>query len=144
MFSSRAGLTLLELLIVLMVGAALVLVAYPTLQPSSTESLVEFTKTELHYLYNQENTYFTQHGKYMPFSELAKDAELGPGFDQRFASDMPVVQGVRFSFPNAGSSMLEITALLPDGTSYIIDQRGEIKTFQLSQSDTPLVPDIGS
>jgi type II secretory pathway pseudopilin PulG len=139
----HAGLTLLELLIILMVAGAIVLVALPTLQPSSSEAQADFVKTSLRYLWNQENLYFTRQGKYVPFSQLAKDPELGPAFDTRFASDMPVVQGVRFSFPNAGGAMLEITAQLPDGTSYIIDQRGEVKQFQLSQQDTPAPPDIG-
>jgi type II secretory pathway pseudopilin PulG len=139
---NRAGLTLLELLIILMVVGAVWLIALPTLERSSTEATTEFTKTQLRYLWNQENLYFTRHGKYAPFSEIAKDPELGGAFDPRFANDTPVVEGVKFSFPNAGGSMLEITALLPDGTSYIIDQRGEVKQFQLSQPDTPILPEV--
>jgi prepilin-type N-terminal cleavage/methylation domain-containing protein len=139
--ASRCGLTLLELLIVLMVLAALFLVALPTLQPTGDEALVEFAKTQLRYLWNQENAYFTRYGTYAPFPTIASDPELGKTFDARFRLEKPVVEGIEFQGPKAGAPVLEVTARLPDGTGYIIDQRGEVKQFQAAPpAANPLVP----
>lgn len=136
---ARRGITLLELLIVLMIAGVLVLIAWPTLQPSDDEALVDFAKTQLRYLYNQENSFYTQHGRYVPFSEIAGDATLGPHFDARFHEDTPVVDGVKFQGPRSGSPILEITATMPDGSGYIIDARGEIRPFQ-PQANNVFVP----
>jgi prepilin-type N-terminal cleavage/methylation domain-containing protein len=126
----QRGLTLLELLIVLMIAGVIVLIAIPTLRPSDDEARVEFAKTQLRYLYNQQNTYFTRHGRYAQFSEIAGDPELGPLFDSRFVEDSPIVEGVKFTGPRPGSPVLELTATLPDGSAFIIDGRGEIRQFQ--------------
>jgi prepilin-type N-terminal cleavage/methylation domain-containing protein len=137
----RGGLTLLELLIVLMIVAAIVLIALPTLQPSTSESRIEFAKTQLRYLWNQENAFYTKYGRYATFPELAADPELSKTFEQRFKLEQPVVSEVKFTGPKAGSILLELTAVLPDGTGYLIDSRGEIRQYQTATLDaTGAVP----
>jgi prepilin-type N-terminal cleavage/methylation domain-containing protein len=131
-----AGLTLLELLIVLAVIGVVVFIALPTLKPSDTEARTEFVKTELRYLYNAENNYFVQYGKYVPFDKIASDPQLGGNFDQRFKTDPAVVHEVKFHWSSVNGAILEITADLPDGTGYLIDQKGDIKQYT-STAATP-------
>jgi type II secretory pathway pseudopilin PulG len=125
----RRGLTLLELLIILAVAGVIVLIALPTLKPSDSEALSEFAKTQLRYLHNQEDAYYLTHGSYVTFDKIAADPELGPRFDPRFKLDPATVNGVRFHWSSVNPAIMEITAELPDGTGFLIDQTGEIKQY---------------
>lgn len=122
----RTGLTLLELLIILAVVGVLIFIALPTLHPSEVESKADFAKQQLMYLHGLEEKYFTIHGTYAPFSELATDERLGPTFDQRFANDECTVNDVTFSGPVGEVKSYVITAALPDGSRYRVDQTGTV------------------
>lgn len=124
----RRGITLLELLILLAIAGALVLIALPTLRPSEEEATIDFAKEQLHYLYSLERQYYAAHGKYVLFSDIAKDPQLGRTFDRRFASERPVVNGVTFEGPVGHQAL--IYATLPDGSKYRIDQTGEVTAVQ--------------
>jgi type II secretory pathway pseudopilin PulG len=126
----RAGLTLLELLIILAVVAVLIFIALPTLRPTEVEADAEFAKQQLQYLHGQEQAYFNMHGTYAPLSVLANDERLGPTFDQRFALNESVVENVVFSGPSAEGSSYAIIAKLTDGSRYKIDQTGNIAPLQ--------------
>jgi len=131
----RAGLTLLELLIILAVIGVLVFIALPTLRPTDVESSADFAKQQLMYLHGLEERYFSIHGTYAPFSKLASDERLGPSFDQRFATNDCVVNGVTFSGPASETNSYVITATLPDGSRYKVDPTG---TVAPTGSVTPL------
>lgn len=70
-----------------------------------------------------------RYGTYAPFEKLAADEQIGKGFDQRFATDPCVINGIEFTGPKNETKIYDVVAKLPDGTSYKIDQTGEIKTF---------------
>lgn len=125
-----AGLTLLELMIILAVVAVLIFIALPTLRPTEVEATAEFAKQQLEYLHNQEETYFSIHGNYAPLSTLAEDERLGPTFDQRFAFNESVVNNVVFSGPTTEDRTYTIVATLPDGSRYKIDQSGAVTPLQ--------------
>lgn len=124
--SPHAGLTLLELLIILAVIAVLIFIALPTLQPTDVESSADFAKQQLMYLHGLEQRYFSAHGTYARLSVLANDEQLGPTFDQRFAADECVVNNVTFNGPSGETTSYVITATLPDGTRYKVDQTGNV------------------
>lgn len=132
----RSGLTLLELLIILAVAGVIVFIALPTLKPSDSEALIEFAKTQLKYLHNQEDKYFQLHGAYVSFDKIAADPELSSQFDLRFKTDPAVVNGVKFHWSSVNAAILELTADLPDGTGFLIDQKGEIKQYTSTASAT--------
>jgi Tfp pilus assembly protein PilE len=121
-----AGLTLLELLIILAVIGVLIFIALPTLRPTDVESSTDFAKQQLMYLHGLEERYFSIHGTYAPFSKIASDERLGPSFDQRFATNDCVVNDVTFSGPASESGSYVIIATLPDGTQYKVDPTGSV------------------
>ena len=125
-----SGLTLLELLIILAIAAVLIFIALPTLRPTQEEATIDFAKEQLRYLAAQEQAYFLRYGSYAPFQQIAEDETLGPGFDQRFAADIPVIDGITFTGPQGESKLFDIVAKLPDGTSYAVDQTGEVRALQ--------------
>ena len=135
----RAGLTLLELLIVLAVVGVVIFIALPTLRPSDSEARVELAKTQLKYLFNQENIYFSNHGSYVPFDKIATDPDIGAKFDQRFKTDPATVNGIKFHWSSVNGAILEVTADLPDGTGYLIDQRGDIKQYTSSAAPSATI-----
>lgn len=124
------GVTLLELLIVLAVAFVVLFIALPTLKPSEEEAVLTRAKQHLAYLHSREQQYYTVHGEYAPISEVAKDPLSGAGFDKRFASDTPEVDGIKFTGPTQKSKIFDIVAKLPNGVSYRIDQTGQVKSMQ--------------
>jgi type II secretory pathway pseudopilin PulG len=122
-----AGLTLLELLIVIAAVAVILFIALPTLKPTEEEVTIEFVKEQLRYLHAKEQQYFSRYGKYVPLSTLAADEQIGRVFDQRFAEDTCIVEGVVFKGPTGESTIYDIVAELPDGTRYKVDQTGVVK-----------------
>jgi len=122
----RAGLTLLELLIILAVVAVIIFIAMPTLQPTEVEATSDFAKQQLRYLYGREQAYYNLHGTYAPFSVIAADEQLGPTFDPRFSTNEVVVEGVVFTGPSSEAATYEIMATLPDQSKYKIDHTGHI------------------
>lgn len=127
---ARLGITLLELLIVLAVVAVLIFITLPTLKPTQQESAMDTAKDELLYLHAREQAYFNRYGKYAPLSTIAKDPALGKDFDARFASDNPTVENISFRGPAAEGPIFDITATLPDGSRYKIDQTGRVVPLQ--------------
>lgn len=125
----RAGLTLLELVIILAVVAAIVFIAIPTLQPTQEEAYLEHVKDNLKYLAAREQEYFMRHGTYAPLKKLAEDETVGIGFDGRFAVENPVVNGVKYQGPITEDGFFDITAELPDGTKYKIDHTQKVVPF---------------
>jgi Tfp pilus assembly protein PilE len=124
------GITLLELLIILAVVFVIIFIAIPTLKPSEEEAVIERAKEHLLYLYSREQKYFTLHGEYAPFAELAADPEVGASFDKRFNNNQPLVDGIVFTGPTAKSKIFDVVAKLPNGTTYRVDQSGVIKAMQ--------------
>ena len=128
--SSRSGLTLLELLIILAIAAVLFFIALPTLRPTQEEATIEFAKEQLRYLAAREEAYFLRYGTYAPLKKISEDETLGRDFDQRFAADVPNIDGIAFTGPQNESKVFDIVAKLPDGTSYVVDQTGEVRALQ--------------
>ena len=126
----RAGLTLLELLIIIAVVVVLIFIALPTLRPTEVEADAEFAKQQLQYLHGREQQYFNMHGNYAPLSVLADDERIGPGYDQRFAFNESVVEDVVFSGPSVEAKSYTIIAKLTDGSRYKIDQTGNVTPLQ--------------
>jgi Tfp pilus assembly protein PilE len=126
----RAGLTLLELLIILAIAAVVVFVAAPTLQPTEGEATLKYAKEQLTYLHSQELEYFNRNGNFARLSVLAADPVIKERFDQRFATDTSVVEGIIFRGPAKEGIIYDITAELPDGARYKIDQTGRIVQLQ--------------
>lgn len=126
----RRGVTLLELLIILTVVVVLIFIALPTFRPTEQESNVELAKERLHYLYNQEQQYYSLHGEYAPLPMLAEDEKLGAAFDQRFAATEALVEGVKFKGPDTTGPIFSIIATLSDGTRYKVDQLGQVVPLQ--------------
>lgn len=126
----QSGITLLELLILLAVAFVIIFIALPTLKPSEEEAVIERAKTHLLYLHSREQKYFTLHGEYAPFTELAADPEVGASFDKRFNNVQPLVDGITFTGPSAKGKIFDIVAKLPNGTSYRVDQAGVIKAME--------------
>jgi len=124
------GITLLELLIILAAVAAVVLIALPTLKPTAREAKVAFVKQQLEYLADKEQQYFLHYGTYAPLSKLAEDEVVGKDFDTRFTEDEVTVEGITFTGPRAEAKIFDIIAELPDGTSYRVDQSGEVRAFK--------------
>ncbi|MBN2083527.1 prepilin-type N-terminal cleavage/methylation domain-containing protein [bacterium] len=122
----RAGLTLLELLIILAVVAVIIFIALPTLKPTEVEATSDFAKQQLLYLYGREQAYYNLRGTYAPFSVIAADPDLGPTFDPRFSTNEVLVNGVVFTGPSTEAATYEIVATLPDQSKYKIDNRGQI------------------
>jgi hypothetical protein len=94
------------------------------------EAQINFAKDQLMYLYGREQEYYTRYGTYAPLSKIAADPELGGDFDQRFAVDQPEVNGIRFIGPMQEALIFEVTATLPDGTRYRVDQSGVVAAQQ--------------
>lgn len=126
----RRGITLLELAIVLAIAGVIVFIALPTLNPSKEEAAIDTTKNFLTYLHSQEQQYYGRHGVYTTLSKISQDEELGPDFDQRFAAEKPVVNGVTYLGPQADGQYYEIIAVLPDGSRYSVNSTGEIRSLQ--------------
>jgi Tfp pilus assembly protein PilE len=126
----QSGITLLELLIVLAVVFVILYIALPTLRPSEEEATIARAKEHLLYLHAREEKYYTVHGEYAPFSEIAKDPAVGVGFDKRFERDDAQVDGIDFSGPKSKGRIFDIVAKLPNGTRYRIDQTGVITSMQ--------------
>lgn len=131
--SSARGMTLLELLIVIAVVCVIFFIAWPTLKPSQLEADAQFAKEQLQYLYAKEQEYFARHGEYVPFSTIAADEELGGNFDSRFHTDMALVNDITFEGPRASGTLLGISAVMPDGSRYTIDQNGQIGFMPVQQ-----------
>ena len=130
----ESGLTLLELLIIAAIVAGIVLVALPTLQPTAEEAIIEQIKTNLRYLAAQEEEYFVRYGTYAPLTKIAEDPAIGKTFDQRFAVEAPVVDGVVYTGPQKEATVFDIVAEIPktderDAIKYKIDGTGEVKTL---------------
>lgn len=125
--ASPAGLTLLELAIVLAVIGVLFFIALPTLEESEEEATISFAKQQLQYLHNLEQQYFNIHGEYAPFSMIAEEPTIRDTFDLRFDSDVSIVEGIKFSGPTEPQKYYVIYAELPDGTRYKVDQTGEVR-----------------
>ncbi|MCC7477226.1 type II secretion system protein [bacterium] len=128
--TSRRGITLLELAIVLAIVGVIVFIAIPTMNPSKDEATIDLAKELLAYVHSQEQKYYGMHGVYAPLSALASDPQLGEQFDQRFAGDKPEVNGISFLGPQAESQFYEIIAVLPDGSRYSVNSTGEIRALQ--------------
>ncbi len=128
--SPPSGITLLELLIVLAVAFVVLYIALPTLRPSEEEAIIARAKEHLLYLHAREEKYYTVHGEYAPFSEIAKDSAIGVGFDKRFDKDEAQVDGITFTGPLTKSRIFDIVAKLPNGTRYRVDQTGVITSMQ--------------
>jgi type II secretory pathway pseudopilin PulG len=126
----RAGLTLLELLIIIALIGVIIFITLPTLQPTQQEEAMDFAKEQLVYLHAREQEYFNAHGVYAPFSAISQDPIIGKRFDKRFAEDKPVVGDVSFDSPKGDGPIFEVVATLPDGTRYRIDQTGTIAPLQ--------------
>lgn len=126
----RAGVTLLELLIILAAVVVLVFIAMPTLKPTETETTIELVKDQLLYLHAREQEYFNRHGSYATFTELAEEPELGKNFDRRFANESPLIEGISFRGPAGSGPIYDIIATLPDGSRYKVDQTGKITPLQ--------------
>lgn len=125
-----AGLTLLELLIILAITAVVVFIALPTMQPTEEEATIKYTKEQLEYLYAKEMQYFNRTGKFAPLSMIAADEDMKQDFDPRFATDTSVVEGIIFRGPQREGVIFDIIAELPDGSRYKIDQTGKISQLQ--------------
>jgi Tfp pilus assembly protein PilE len=121
-----AGLTLLELAIVLAAVVVLIFIALPTLKPTEEEATIDFAKEQLRYLHVRETEYYNRHGQYAPLSVLAEDSYVGPTFDRRFAEDRVEVNGVIFDGPTREAAIYDIVATLPDGSRYRVDQTGRV------------------
>jgi Tfp pilus assembly protein PilE len=126
----RAGVTLLELLIILAAAAVVVFIALPTVKPTEQEASIKFAKDQLEYLHSKELQYFNRNGKFAPLSVLAADETLQQDFDARYSTDTSVVEGVVFRGPEREGIIFDIIAELPDGSRYKIDQTGKISQFQ--------------
>lgn len=126
----RAGITLLELLIVLTVAAVVLFIAWPTLQPTAEEREIRFAKKYLAYLHEQQQAYFSNKGTYAPLSVLATDEQVGASYDQRFAYDESVVEGVVFRGPTTETKIYDIVAEMANGLKYRVDQTGTIAPMQ--------------
>lgn len=122
--------TLLEFMIILAIVAAVVFVAYPTLQPTAKEAHLEEVKGYLKYLGAREQEYFMRNGTYAPLAKLAEDEIIGVGFDGRFAVEEPNVNGVKYTGPTTEAKIFDIVAEFPDGTKYKIDQTQKIMPLQ--------------
>ena len=129
-WNDRAGLTLLELVIILAVIGALFFIAVPTLQPTQEEAYLEQAKDNLKYLAAREQEYFMRNGTYAPFTKLAEDEIIGKDFDGRFASDEPLVNGVKYYGPKTEAKIFDIVAEFPDGTKYKIDRTSKVQPLQ--------------
>jgi len=127
---NRAGITLLELLIVLTIIVVMVFIALPTLKPTDQEQKIAFAKEHLAYLYEQEQAYFNIHGTYASMSALATDEQLGPDYDQRFAFDESVVEGIVFRGPTTETRIFDIVAVITDTIKYKVDQTGSVTPLQ--------------
>ena len=126
----RAGLTLLELLIIIALIGVIIFITLPTLRPTQQEEAMDFAKEQLVYLHAREQEYFNAHGVYTTFINISKDPVIGKRFDKRFAEDKPVVGDVSFDSPKGDGPIFEVVATLPDGTRYRIDQTGTIAPLQ--------------
>lgn len=126
----RRGLTLLELLIIVAIIAVAIFIALPTLKPTAIESTAEFAKQQLEYLHGRQQEYYNRNGTYAPLSVLAADSLIGRTYDQRFAQDQSVVEGVVFTGPTEQTGHYQIVAELEDGTRYRIDQTGNVTPLQ--------------
>jgi type II secretory pathway pseudopilin PulG len=125
----RCGITLLELLIIAAIVAAVVLIALPTLRPTEREASVSFAKQQLRYLAAREQEYFLRYGTYAPLSKIAADETIGRDFDMRFSEDEVEVNGIKFTGPKSEAMIFDIIAELPDGAKYRVDQSGEVRAF---------------
>lgn len=122
--------TLLELLILLAVVFVILYIALPTLRPSEEEATIARAKEHLLYLHARESKFYTLHGEYAPFSELARDPVVGIGFDKRFDKDEAQVDGITFTGPKTRGRIFDIVAKLPNNTRYRVDQTGVITSMQ--------------
>jgi Tfp pilus assembly protein PilE len=125
-----AGLTLLELMILLAIAAVVVFIALPTINPTEEEATIKYAKEQLEYLHGQELQYFNRNGQFAPLSVLAQDENLKQDYDPRFATDTSVVEGIVFRGPQREGVIFDIIAELPDGSRYKIDQTGRISQLQ--------------
>lgn len=122
--------TLLELAIIVAILGVIVFIAMPTLHRNEEEQLMDFAKEQLLYLRAQEQAYFNLHGVYAPFKKIAEDEVLGRTFDQRFAQEPAVVQGITFIGPLIEGPVFDLVARLPGGVVYRITPTGEISMTQ--------------
>ena len=125
-----AGLTLLELLILLAVAAVVVFIALPTVNPTEEEATIKYAKEQLEYLHGKELEYFNRNGTFAPLSVLAVDETIQQDYDPRFSTDTSVVEGIIFRGPQREGVIFDIIAELPDGSRYKIDQTGKISQLQ--------------
>jgi len=125
----RQGMTLLELLMVLVIIAAIVFVAIPTLRPVKATSLVTFARERLNYIAEREQAYFLRNGKYDRFSVLTALSGGGPYLDRRFATDDYRERGIIFIGPKGPEDKLLLEAQLPDGSRITLNEKGEFKAL---------------
>jgi len=128
------GLTLLELLIITAIVAGVIIIALPTLKPTAEEARIEQVKANLEHLAAMEEEYFVRYGTYAPLQTIAQDEAIGRDFDQRFAVESPVVDGVLYTGPQKEASIFDIVAEIPatddrDAIKYKIDGTGEVKSL---------------
>ena len=148
----RQGMTLLELLMVLTILAAIVFVAIPTLRPVKATSMEAFARERLRFIAEREQAYFLRNGNYDRFSVLTARENGGPFLDSRFATDDYRERGIIFTGPQDKSDKLLLEAQLPDGTRIMLNEKGEFKVAAPSgsgdlipnpQDIAPEIPRIG-
>lgn len=123
----NAGMTLIELLILLAVVFVVVVIALPTLKPVRSSDVERFARKHLKYLYERERAYFLQNAHYQSFTVLAQPENGGPFLDRRYTGTEYRERGVIFRGPQGETSHLVLTAELPGGERYFrIDTKGNI------------------
>jgi prepilin-type N-terminal cleavage/methylation domain-containing protein len=126
---TRHGMTLLELLMVLTIIAAIIVVAIPTLRPVKASNLAAFARERLNFIAQREQAYFLRNGKFDRFSVLAGNTGGGPYLDRRFATDDYRERGIIFIGPKGAEDKMLLEAQLPDGTRITLNEKGNFKVL---------------
>jgi type II secretory pathway pseudopilin PulG len=132
--------TLLELLMVLVIIAAIVFVAIPTLQPVKATNVESFARERLDYIAQREHAYFLRNGTYDRFSVLSGATGGGPYLDRRFATDDYRERGILFIGPKGPEEKLLLEAQLPDGSRITLNEKGEYKKLPPVSNGADLIP----
>jgi prepilin-type N-terminal cleavage/methylation domain-containing protein len=136
----RHGMTLLELMMALVIIAAIVFVALPTLQPVKATNVESFARERLDYIAQREQAYFLRNGTYDRFSVLSGATGGGPYLDRRFATDDYRERGILFIGPKGPEEKLLLEAQLPDGSRITLNEKGEYKKLPPVGSGAGLIP----